>query len=174
MHSLLLLAFAAAAWAQSPQYGVGRAATPEEIRQWAISVRPDGKGLPAGSGTVAAGKQIFETKCVRCHGSHGEGRDSVALAGGTGTMTAPSPLKTVTSYWPYATTLFDYVSRAMPYDKPGTLTAGQVYAVSAYVLFLGGVVPENAVMDQNSLPKVQMPNRGGFVPDPRPDTGKKK
>ena len=174
MRSLLLIAGAAALWAQSPQYGVGRAPTAAEIRQWAISVRPDGKGLPEGSGTAAAGKEIYASKCARCHGSHGEGRDAQPLTGGSGTLNTPNPLKTVASYWPYATTLFDYVNRAMPYDKPGTLTANQVYDLTAYVLFLGGIIPENAVMDQHSLPKVLMPNRGGFVPDPRPDTGKKK
>jgi S-disulfanyl-L-cysteine oxidoreductase SoxD len=174
MRSFLLIATAAALSAQSPQYGVGRAPTADEIRQWAISVRPDGKGLPEGSGTAAAGKALYESKCTRCHGSHGEGRDAVPLAGGAGTLASPTPLKTVASYWPYSATLFDYVNRAMPYDKPGTLTTNQVYDLTAYVLFLGGIIPENAVMDQHSLPKVQMPNRGGFVPDPRPDVAKKK
>jgi cytochrome c len=157
--------------AQSPQYGVGRAPTADEINQWAISVRPDGKGLPEGSGTVASGKALYDSKCVRCHGSHGEGHDAVPLAGGVGSLATPTPLKTVASYWPFATTIFDYVNRAMPYDKPGTPTTNQVYGLTAYVLFLGGIIPENAVMDRQSLPKVQMPNRNGFVSDPRPDTG---
>jgi len=170
----LHLLTAAALLAQSPKYGVGRAPTAEEIRQWSISVRPDGKGLPAGSGTAAAGKETYANRCARCHGAHGEGRDSVPLAGGVGSLTTPTPLKTVASYWPYATTLFDYVNRAMPFDKPGTLTTNQVYDLTAYVLFLGGIIPENAVIDKDSLPKVQMPNRAGFVSDPRPDTGGKK
>ncbi len=172
MRSLALMCVALALCAQSPKYGVGRAPTPDEIRQWAISVRPDGKGLPAGSGTAAEGKEIYATRCSRCHGAHGEGRDSVPLVGGRGTLNTATPLKTVESYWPYATTLFDYVNRAMPFDKPGTLTTNQVYALTAYVLLLGGIIPENAVIDAKTLPKVQMPNREGFVPDPRPDVGR--
>jgi len=174
MRSLLLLAAASVLAAQSPHYGVGHAPTAEEIRQWDISVSPDGRGLPQGSGTAAAGKEIYANRCARCHGAAGEGRDSVPLAGGQGTLKTPKPLKTVGSFWPHATTIFDYVSRSMPFDKPGTLTANQVYAVTAYVLFLNGIVPETTVIDAQSLPKVQMPNRGGFVPDPRPDTGKPK
>src|SRR5580704_8421541 len=98
MRSLLLLACAGVVVAQSPQYGVGRPATADEIRQWSVTVRPDGKGLPEGSGTVAAGKEIFESRCVKCHGSHGEGRDAVPLTGGAGTLATASPLKTVASY----------------------------------------------------------------------------
>jgi S-disulfanyl-L-cysteine oxidoreductase SoxD len=173
MRSLLLFA-AAALCAQSPKYGVGRPPTADEIRQRDISVRPDGRGLPEGSGTAAAGKEIYDNRCARCHGAHGEGGDSVPLVGGRGSLNTANPLKTVASYWPYATTLYDYVSRAMPYDKPGTLTANQVYSLSAYVLSLGGVIPQDAVMDKNSLPKVRMPNRDGFVADPRPDTGSKR
>jgi S-disulfanyl-L-cysteine oxidoreductase SoxD len=174
MRSLLLLVASTMLLAQSPKYGVGRAPTADEIRQWDISVSPDGKGLPEGNGTAAIGKEIYSNRCARCHGAQGEGRDSVALAGGQGSLKNPKPIKTVGSFWPYATTVFDYVSRTMPFDKPGTLTANQVYAVTAYVLFLSGIVPENAVMDARSLPKVQMPNRGGFVADPRPDTGNRK
>ena len=174
MRSLLLLAVSAMLLAQSPKYGVGRAPTEDEIRQWNISVSPDGKGLPEGSGTAAIGKEIYSNRCARCHGAQGEGRDSVPLAGGQGSLKNPKPIKTVGSFWPYATTVFDYVSRTMPFDKPGTLTANQVYAVTAYVLFLSGIVHEDTVMDARSLPKVQMPNRGGFVTDPRPDTGGKK
>jgi S-disulfanyl-L-cysteine oxidoreductase SoxD len=169
VRSFLLLIGAVAAMAQSPKFGVGRTPTTDEIRQWDISVRPDGKGLPGGSGSAAEGKEIYVNRCLKCHGAAGQGRDSVPLVGGRGTLNTPKPLKTVESYWPYATTIFDYVNRAMPFDKPGTLTASQVYAVTAYVLFLGQIVPENAVLDANSLPKIQMPNRGGFVSDPRPD-----
>ena len=174
MRSLLLLAVSAMLLAQSPKYGVGRVPTADEIRQWNISVAPDGKGLPEGSGTAAIGKEIYSNRCARCHGAQGEGRDSVPLAGGQGSLKNPKPIKTVGSFWPYATTVFDYVSRTMPFDKPGTLTANQAYAVTAYVLFLSGIVQEDTGMDARSLPKVQMPNRGGFVADPRPDTGGKK
>ena len=173
MRSLLLLVAAAALRAQSPTYGVGRAPTADEIRQWSISVRPDGKGLPEGKGTAAGGEETYANRCARCHGAHGEGRDSVALVGGSGSLNTPRPLKTVASYWPYATTLFDYIRRAMPFEKPGTLTTNQVYDLTAYVLFLGGVIPHDAVMNQRTLPGVRMPNRGGFVADPRPDVGPK-
>jgi S-disulfanyl-L-cysteine oxidoreductase SoxD len=169
MCRLALLLWAGALLAQSPKYGVGRAPTADEIRQWEITVRPDGTGLPGGSGSVAEGKEIYTNRCLKCHGSVGQGRDSVPLAGGRGSLSSDKPLKTVESYWPYATTVFDFVRRAMPFDRPGTLTANQVYAVTAYVLYLGKVVPENTVLDGASLAKVRMPNRDGFVMDPRPD-----
>jgi mono/diheme cytochrome c family protein len=169
---VLLLAMAAALLAQSPKYGVGRPPTPDEMRQWDISIRPDGKGLPPGQGTVVAGREFFANRCSKCHGSNGQGGDSIPLVGGQGSLNGPKPLKTVASYWPYATTLFDYVRRAMPFDNPGTLSNEQVYSVTGYVLYLGGIVPLDAVMDAKSLPKVRMPNRDGFVPDPPPDTKK--
>jgi cytochrome c len=160
-------------WAQSTKYGLGGAPSPEDIRQWDISVAPDGTGLPAGSGTAAQGREVYANRCSKCHGAKGEGGDSVALAGGQGTLKSAKPLRTVGSYWPYATTIWDYVNRAMPFKNPGVLSQDQVYAVTAYVLFLNGIIAENAVMDMHSLPKVQMPNRNGFVADPRPDVGKK-
>src|SRR5581483_9263058 len=168
MRSMLLL-LAAGLYAQSPKYGVGRTPTDDEVRQWNISVAPDGKGLPEGRGTAAEGKEMFANRCARCHGPKGEGKESVALAGGQGTLKSPKPLRTVGSYWPYATTVFDYISRAMPFDKPGTLGANQVYALTAQVLFLNGLVQENDVIDAKTLPQVKMPNRDGFVKDPRPD-----
>lgn len=164
----------AAAMAQSPKYKVGRAPTPEEVKTWDISIAPDGTGLPEGSGTVAQGKEVYASKCAKCHGGQAQGGDEGPLVGGKGTLASAKPLKTVGSYWPYATTLFDYVNRAMPFKQPGTLTHNQVYAVSAYVLFLNGIVAENAVMDMRTLPLVKMPNRNGFVGDPRPDVGRKK
>jgi mono/diheme cytochrome c family protein len=163
---------AAGLWAQSPKYGVGRAPSPDEIRQWDSSVAPDGTGLPEGSGTAAQGREVYANRCSKCHGEKGEGGDSVALAGGQGTLKSPKPLRTVGSFWPRATTLWDYVNRAMPFKNPGVLSRDQVYAVTAYVLFLNGIVAENVAMDAKSLPRVQMPNRNGFVSDPRPDVGK--
>src|SRR5262249_47459278 len=171
MRSIALLLTVGVLCAQSPKYGVGRAASPDELRQWESSIAPDGTGLPPGSGTAAQGKEAYANRCSRCHGANGEGRDSVPLAGGQGTLKSPKPLKTVGSFWPYATTIFDYIHRAMPFDRPGTLTVDQVYSLTAYVLFLNGIVQENAVIDSKTLPKVEMPNRGGFVADPRPDVG---
>ncbi|HWC97109.1 MAG TPA: cytochrome c [Candidatus Sulfopaludibacter sp.] len=169
MSRWLLLLWTAGALAQSPKYGVGRAPSLDEIRQWDISVQPDGKGLPPGTGSAVEGKEIYTNRCLKCHGSVGQGRDSVPLVGGRGTLASDKPLKTVESYWPYATTVFDFVRRAMPFDRPGTLTTNQVYAVTAYVLSLAKIVPENAVLDAATLPRIRMPNRDGFVPDPRPD-----
>jgi S-disulfanyl-L-cysteine oxidoreductase SoxD len=166
--SAILLA-AATVFAQSPRYGVGRPATPEEIRELGSAIALDGTGLPKGSGTVAAGRTLFAAQCARCHGPTGEGDVGPRLEGGQGTLSTPRPLKTVGSFWPYATTLWDYVNRAMPFDRPGLLEAPEVYAAVAYVLYLNGIIQEDRVMDATSLSKVKMPNRDGFVPDPRPD-----
>jgi S-disulfanyl-L-cysteine oxidoreductase SoxD len=158
--------------AQSPKYGVGRAPTAAELQEWSISISPEGKGLPPGRGTAADAKELYANRCAKCHGDKGQGRDSVPLAGGKGTLRNPKPLRTVGSYWPYATTIWDYINRAMPFDRPGTLTAGEVYSLTAYVLYLNDLAKENDVIDAQTLPKIQMPNRNGFVTDPRPDVGK--
>jgi S-disulfanyl-L-cysteine oxidoreductase SoxD len=151
--------------------GIGRAAKAGEIAGWDIDVRADGQGPPPGRGSVSEGRQVYAALCAACHGDNGEGRLADRLAGGSGTLATAQPVRTVGSYWPYATTLFDYIRRAMPFNAPQSLTADQVYAVSAYVLYLNGIIPDNAGLDANSLPRVAMPNRGGFVsPDPRPDT----
>jgi cytochrome c len=162
-----------AALAAQSKYGVGRSVTAEEEKSWSITVLPDGQGLPEGSGTAAEGKQVYERRCQRCHGQDAKGGDEAALAGGQGTLATPKPLKTVGSYWPYATTLFDYVRRAMPYKDPGTLSSNQVYAVSAYILHLNGIIRASDAMNATTLPKVIMPNRHGFIPDARPDTPRK-
>jgi cytochrome c len=169
MRNLVLLFAVSALAAQSPKYGVGHAPTTDEIRQWSISIAPDGKGLPPGRGTAAEAKELYANRCAKCHGDKGQGRDSVPIAGGQGTLRNPKPLRTVGSFWPYATTIWDYVNRAMPFDRPGTLSADQVYSVTAYVLYLNGLAGENDVIDARTLPKIQMPNRNGFVADPRPD-----
>jgi S-disulfanyl-L-cysteine oxidoreductase SoxD len=156
--------------AQQVHYGAGRPASPQEIRARDISVLPDGTGLPAGHGTVAQGRAVFKAKCASCHGEHGEGTaDFPALTGGFGTLASHDPKLTIGSYWPYATTVWDYVHRAMPYQNPGSLTSDQVYSVTAYILFLNQIVGEHQELNKETLPKVQMPNRNGFVPDPRPD-----
>jgi cytochrome c len=167
--SVALLA-AGAAFADGPHYGLGRAPTAAEIDAWNIDVRADGRGLPPGQGSVEDGRTIFADRCAGCHGDKGQGGLADRLVGGFGTLTKPDPVRTVGSYWPYATTLFDYVRQAMPFNAPGSLTNEQVYAVSAYVLALNGIVPQDAVLGAAELPRIQMPNRNGFVsPDPRPD-----
>jgi S-disulfanyl-L-cysteine oxidoreductase SoxD len=151
-------------------FGLGSPATPEEIAGWDIDIAPDGAGLPAGSGTVQEGKDLYDRLGAKCHGAKGEGDTAPALVGGIGSLNTDTPMKTVGSYWPYATTLYDYIHRAMPADKPQSLTPDEVYALCAYLLFLNGIVPEDAVMDADTLPKVVMPNHAGFTsPDPRPD-----
>ena len=163
-----LMGVTGACLAQTP-YGIGRAATPAEIAPWNIDVAPDGKNLPAGKGTVAHGKEVYAAQCASCHGAAGEGALGDRLAGGMGTLNTPKPVKTVGSFWPYATTLFDYIRRAMPLNAPQSLSTDDVYAVSGYVLFLNGLVPESASVDARTLSSLKMPNRQGFVGDARPD-----
>jgi cytochrome c len=163
----LLLAAALAACAQqqptprSPALGAPVEAA--QLTAWDISIPPSGAGLPSGSGSVKQGAVVYEQKCAACHGAKGTGKPADALAGGMGTLATKTPVRTVGSYWPYSTTLFDYVRRAMPITNPLSLTNDEVYAVSAYVLFLNGIVDEAAVMDATTLPQVRMPNRDGFV-----------
>jgi mono/diheme cytochrome c family protein len=171
---VLWLAAAVPLAAQSPTYGVGRPPTPEEIRGLGAAIAPDGAGLPEGSGTVAAGRELFAAQCSRCHGPNGEGNVWPILVGGQGTLASPKPLKTVGSYWPYATTLWDYINRAMPFDQPGLLKPPEVYAAVAYILNLNGIIREDQVVDATSLPKIVMPNRNGFILDPRPKTPSRK
>lgn len=168
----MLLMASSPLYSQTKRLGVGRPATAAEIKAWDISVAPDGRGLPEGSGTAAAGKEVYARRCSECHGENADGGDDGPLIGGQGSLATPKPLKTVVSFWPHATTLWDYVNRTMPFDRPGMLPAGQVYSVVAYVLYLGGIVGENDVMDAKTLPQVKMPNRDGFVRDPRPGIGK--
>ena len=151
-------------------FGFGSPATPEQIAGWDIDVAADGTGLPPGSGTVQQGDEIFARLCAACHGAKGEGNVGPALVGGIGSLNTDQPVKTVGSYWPYAPTLFDYIRRAMPADNPQSLSPDEVYALCAYLLYLNGIVPEDAVMDAQTLPQVVMPNHAGFTsPDPRPD-----
>ena len=163
----VLVISVAAVLAQSPKYGVGRTPTPDEIKAWDITIRPDGAGLPEGKGSAVEGKEVYARICAECHGDKGQGSESVPLVGGIGSLTTDKPLKTVGSYWPYATTLFDYVRRAMPFQATKSLSADEIYAVSAYILSLNGVVGPDDVLDAQSLPKVRMPNRDGFIPFPR-------
>lgn len=155
-------------------YGLGRPVTSEEIKRYDSFVPPSGANLPPGSGTAEKGKAIYAAQCARCHGATGREGPEEPLVGGIGSLASPKPQKTVGSFWPYATTLWDYVNRAMPFDRPGVLPPDDVYSVTAFVLQLNGIVSANDVLDANSLPKIKMPNRDGFVPDSRPDAGKKR
>src|SRR5215471_3380106 len=142
---------------------LGREVTLEEIAAWDMSISPDGSGLPAGGGTAVEGAAVYNAHCAACHGTNGTGGPADPLVGGIGTLASKKPLKTVGSYWPYATTLFDYIRRAMPFNAPWSLSNDEVYAVSAYLLFLNGIIIPEARMDANTLPQVHMPNRDGFV-----------
>jgi S-disulfanyl-L-cysteine oxidoreductase SoxD len=152
--------------ASAADYEFGRPATPQEIKLWDIDVRPDGQGLPDGSGTVARGKSVYADNCEACHGPNGEGGIKDRLVGGQGTLATDAPVKTIGSYWPYATTLFDYIHRAMPYQAPGSLSIDDTYAVAAYLLSLNGILPADAKLDKTTLPTIKMPNRDGFIPEP--------
>jgi cytochrome c len=169
---LALVALSVAARADQPaRYGIGTAPTPQQIAGWALGVRPDGEGLPPGSGSVQDGDEIFADNCAACHGTFGEGAGRYPRIAGEGKLTGDRPEPTIGSYWPYATTVFDYINRAMPFPAPHSLTAHQVYAVTAYLLNLNGLVDDNFVASKETLPKVKMPNHDGFIwQDPRPDT----
>lgn len=159
----LLLAASSALCAEGPQLGVP--ATAAEVAAWDISIQPDGRGLPAGSGNAGSGQSVFAEKCVVCHNEAGKGGPFDRLAGGEGSLATSTPVRTVGSFWPYATTIFDYIRRAMPLMAPQSLTNDEVYSLTAYLLFLNGVIEERENMDATTLAKVKMPNRDGFVVD---------
>jgi cytochrome c len=163
----MLIAAATVASAQTPQFG--QPISPADLAPWYIDIGPDGTNLPPGSGTVAQGEAVYAAKCQGCHGEKGAGKPNDRLVGGQGSL-APGKgpvVKTVGSYWPYATTLFDYVRRAMPLPQPKSLTDDEVYAVSAYILNLNGIIGADAEMNAQTLAKVEMPNRNGFIKFPR-------
>jgi cytochrome c len=143
--------------------GLGQPATAAEIALLDISIPPSGAGLPPGSGDARAGAKVYVAKCQACHGEKGAGKPADALVGGAGTLTAASPVRTVGNYWPHATTLFDYTRRAMPTTAPQSLTNDEVYAVTAYILHLNGIISETHTLNAQTLPAVRMPNRDGFV-----------
>jgi len=170
----LMLAACPLARAEEPgHFGYGQIATPAEIKGWNIDARgDDGAGLPPGKGSVEKGAEVFAEQCAACHGTFGEGEGRFPkLVGGAGTLRNDRPELTVGSYWPFAPTLFDYINRAMPMPAPHTLSSDDVYALTAYILNLNDIVPNEFVADRDSLPKVKMPNRDHFIwTDPRPDT----
>jgi S-disulfanyl-L-cysteine oxidoreductase SoxD len=160
------------------KFEFGQTATEQEIAGVAIAIPADGRGLPPGKGDYATGKQVYETACAACHGADLMGvahlpnmpaGAQLRLIGGRDTLTSQKPIPTVESYWPYATTLFDYIRRSMPFQAPGILTNDEIYAVSAFILAEAKIIDKATVLDAQSLPKVQMPNRDGFIPDPRPE-----
>ena len=154
------------------RYGFGDPAPKDLIDQWAIAIPPDGEHLPPGGATAAEGESVYQDQCEWCHGENlqgVEGTGGAALVGGRGTLDSGNPKKTIESFWPYATTVFDYVRRAMPFNEPGSLTDQEVYAVTAYILYKGDIIAKDDEMNAKTLPKVEMPNADGFVRDPRPD-----
>ena len=153
---------------ESPWLGIGRPATSSDIKKWDIEISPNGAGLPVGEGFAQPGRQLFLQKCAMCHGPTGIEGPQNKLVGGQGTLKTSSPLKTVGSYWPYATTLYDYIYRAMPFTAPQSLRPDEVYSLVAWILYQNNIIQEGEAMTQETLPLVQMPNRNGFVPDPRP------
>ena len=145
-------------------HGLGRSVSADEIRKYGALIPPSGEGLPPGSGTAEKGKAIYAAQCARCHGATGREGPEDVLVGGIGSLGTAKPEKTLGSYWPYATTLWDYLNRAMPFDRPGVLSPDDVYAVTAYLLQLNGILSATDVVDANTLPKIRMPNRDGFAP----------
>ena len=166
-----ILVTSQAAWSQeSGYYGYGKPATQEEIAGWDIDVRPDGQGLPDGSGSVSRGEELYDAKCASCHGAFGEGEGRwPKLAGGFGTLDKAKPDKTVGSYWPYASTLWDYIHRAMPFTEPQSLTTDETYSLTAYVLYLNRIVEEDFELTRSNFTEIEMPNKDGFYVDNRPD-----
>jgi len=157
--------------AMAEPYGLGRPATPDEIAAWDIDIRPDGLGLPEGSGSVADGEPVFAERCASCHGDFGEAVDRwPVLAGGQDTLTSARPVKTIGSYWPYLSTVWDYVHRAMPFGDAQSLTADETYALTAYLLYLNDMVDDDFELSRDNFSEVVMPNADGFYADDRPET----
>lgn len=171
----LALASALASTLAAPAYadklGLGRAALPEEIAAWDVAVLPDGQGLKPGSGDVAMGEEVFADKCASCHGEFAEGLGSwPVLAGGDGTLTDPRPVKTIGSYWPHLSTVWDYVHRSMPFGAAQTISVDETYAITAFLLYSNGLVDDDFVLSDANFTEIVLPNSGGFYPDDRPQT----
>jgi cytochrome c len=158
---LILTSFNTLALEKSPH--LGKPASLGLIKQWDIDIFPSGKGLPKGHGTAVSGKKVYEKYCLSCHGIEGTGNSADELAGANHSLTDSPPDKTIGTYWPYATTLFDFTRRAMPLSNPGSLTNNELYAVTAYLLYQNGIIKKAKIINANTLPKIEMPNRNGFI-----------
>ncbi|MEO0791511.1 MAG: cytochrome c [Pseudomonadota bacterium] len=174
--SLTAAVFAIGAVAQAEttakQLGLGRAALPAEVKAWDIDIRPDGQGLPPGKGKVSDGEQIYAEQCAACHGDFGEGKDRwPVLVGGKDTLETDDPVKTIGSYWPHLSTVYDYIYRAMPFGNAQSLTPDEVYAVTAYLLYMNEIVDdEDFVLSNKNFASIKLPNQPNFIADQRPDT----
>jgi mono/diheme cytochrome c family protein len=172
---LLAVSISSTVFAQSTpgRFGIGTNIGPQEIAKF-FSIPQDGRGLPPGSGNATAGATVYADTCAACHGEKLQGNPAKGiggdrLVGGRGSLATATPIKTVESYWPYSTTLFDYVKRAMPFNAPGSMSDNDVYAVVAYILSEAKIIQPSDTMNATTLPKVAMPNRDGFIPDERPE-----
>ena len=173
---MISLSISFSSHAENRKYNIGKLATKIEIAGWDIDVRPDGVGAPKGSGNAIDGEEIYVNRCASCHGDFGEGVDRwPALVGGDGTLASHDPEKTTGSYWPYASTIFDYVYRSMPFGEAQTLTHDETYKIVAYLLNMNEIIDEDFVLSEKNIGKIKMPNASGFsLPDPRPDVTKYK
>jgi cytochrome c len=163
--AICAITFAASLSAHTPELRLGHVASPAQIRRSTTTVFPNGAGLPVGSGTAIRGARIFRATCAACHGAHGQGSGwfRTRLIGGRGSLKSVNPILTIGSYWPYSTSLWDYIHRAMPYTSPGSLSNNEIYALTAFLLYENGIIGKAQVMNQDTLAKVRMPNRSGFV-----------
>ena len=173
---MISLSISFSSHAENRKYNIGKLATKTEVAGWDIDVRPDGVGAPKGSGNAIDGEEIYVNRCAACHGDFGEGVDRwPALVGGDGTLASHDPEKTTGSYWPYASTIFDYVYRSMPFGEAQTLTHDETYKLVAYLLNMNEIIDEDFVLSDKNIGKIKMPNASGFLlPDPRPDVTKYK
>ena len=173
---MISLSISFSSHAENRKYNIGKIATKTEVAGWDIDVRPDGVGAPKGSGNAIDGEEIYVNRCAACHGDFGEGVDRwPVLVGGDGTLASHDPEKTTGSYWPYASTIFDYVYRSMPFGEAQTLTHDETYKLVAYLLNMNEIIDEDYVLSEKNIGKIKMPNAGGFsLPDPRPDVTKYK
>ena len=167
----LIIFLANTTFASDRKFNLGQIATKEEVAGWDIDVRPDGLGAPIGSGTALFGEEIYTEQCAACHGDFGEGADRwPPLVGGEGSLASHDPEKTTASYWPYASTMYDYIYRAMPYGAAQSLSYDETYGIVAYLLYMGDIIEEDFVLSDKNIGEIEMPNRDGFLlPDPRPD-----